>query len=257
MPSGLSAIPTNGSQPGKHLTDLRERKIAISTHVDEKGWICVHYEDNACGMNKETLARLFDPFFTTKDVGKGTGLGMSIAYSIMKRHKGRIEVISTPGHGSRFALYFPQAKKQMIPEADKGDEQQMLITTIPNTAILIVDDEKIVTELLRDYLGKEYQLEITNNTQEALLLIERKKYDLILTDLKMPKFSGNQIIQHAKKYQPDTPVMLMTGCSSKDEIMSNARHFPNVCILYKPFESPDYIKQLIQKTLSARNQKAA
>lgn len=102
---------SNSRDAFTNIRDGRKKSITVSSSVNETGDVTVIYQDNAGGMPKEVQDRMFDPFFTTKDIGKGTGLGMSICLGIIEMHKGKITVESKPGDGTKFAVILPQKRQ--------------------------------------------------------------------------------------------------------------------------------------------------
>nr|MDA8403587.1 response regulator [Desulfobacteraceae bacterium] len=155
--------------------------------------------------------RLYDPFFTTKELGKGTGLGLSVVHGIVKGCCGDITVQSKPGAGSAFNIFLPAIEKQIQPgvkisfQAPTGSER-----------ILFVDDEKSIMDLGRQVLAQlGYQVEALSSSVKALELFKAdpEKFDLIITDMTMPKMTGAKLAQEILAVRPDMPMILCTGFS--------------------------------------------
>ncbi len=165
--------------------------------------------DTGVGMTPEVMSRIFDPFFTTKEQGRGTGMGLSIVYGIMKTLGGNIIVESAPGAGSTFRLHLPKAmtdtesaaaRRARIPE---GTER-----------ILVVDDEELLTELggsMLERLG--YTVTATTDSTMALALFSADpfKFDLVITDQTMPGITGLNLARGLRNIRPDISVILWTG----------------------------------------------
>ncbi|MBD3646863.1 MAG: response regulator [Pseudomonadales bacterium] len=174
-------------------------------------FVCLEIADTGHGMDEETREHAFEPFFTTKGVGKGTGLVLSYAYGIVKRHAGYIEVESRPGEGATFRVY--------LPTTDAPDEVQdeELTRGRPERAnILLVDDEPMILNLgvrLLNRLG--YSVISASSGKEALGIYERlrDRIDLVILDMIMPTMSGTDT--HAKliEIDPDVTVLISTGYS--------------------------------------------
>lgn len=168
--------------------------------------------DTGCGMTPEIMAAIFDPYYTTKDIGEGTGLGLAVVHGIIKDCGGDIRVQSEVGKGSRFDLYFPTAQAQTT--ANGKDEEVMPLGGTER--ILTVDDEppilKVNAQILRR-LG--YQVSAVGDSQQALSLFRANPtaFDLILTDLTMPKLTGEQLAEAILSVRPDIPIILCTGYS--------------------------------------------
>lgn len=168
-------------------------------------------KDTGSGMDPEVKKRIFDPYFTTKGKGQGTGMGLSVVHGILKAHGGAVHVESEVGEGSSFYLYFPICKGRAGEEAvavaglAKGHER-----------ILFVDDEPDLAELgmtMLERLG--YTVTSVTDSQKALDLFTSSpdEYDLVVTDLTMPKMTGVPFARKVKSVRPDVPVIICTGYS--------------------------------------------
>ncbi len=168
--------------------------------------------DTGQGMDTNTVSRIFEPYFTTKAKGKGTGLGLAIVHGIVKRHNGAVRVHSRPGEGTRFEIVLPQvatpaaAEKKTI-HLPKGSER-----------ILIVDDESMLVELIKDMLEQlGYQTQGYTNPFEALDVYkaDQQKFDLVITDMTMPGLTGDVLARQLLDLRTDLPIILCTGFSEK------------------------------------------
>jgi signal transduction histidine kinase/DNA-binding response OmpR family regulator len=190
------------------------------------GWVELTISDTGMGMSSEVLDRIFDPFFTTKE-GSGAGLGLSVAYGIVERHQGDILVTSIPGEGTTFAIRFPvvpghesiEASGTISPLAGGGlglpgvkvDEERSGFT-VAAARILVVDDEPILTHMLRSIVELQGHLVVAAlGGAEAIQLLRAQTFDLVLTDLGMPEVSGWDVAREAKRVAPGVPVVLVTG----------------------------------------------
>jgi signal transduction histidine kinase len=197
-----------------------------------KDTVFVRITDTGEGMSEEVKERIFDPFFTTKRA-EGSGLGMSISYSVIKRHDGKIEVESEEGKGTAFNLSIPICKEavQKIVSTEPGQE----ITT-RKLRILVVDDENNLCVLLDGFLSSAgHDVKAITSGKEAIELIKSEEYDLVLSDLVMPGLSGYDVIQALDKLDKRPKVGLITGW--KEEIENKDKEGLNVdFILRKPFD---------------------
>jgi CheY-like chemotaxis protein len=163
-------------------------------------------------MPKEVLERIFDPYFTTKEKGEGTGMGLAVVHGIVKNHGGSISVYSEVGKGTSFYIYLPKI------EQEETKQEVMLTQQVPtgNEHILIIDDEpaiNIVEKRLIEGLG--YQVTSITNPLDALTLISThpEMWDLVLTDMTMPKMNGAELAQKILEIRDDMPIILCTGFS--------------------------------------------
>ncbi len=168
--------------------------------------------DTGTGMRAHVRDRIFDPFFTTKAVGKGTGLGLSVVIGIVKQSGGYITVISEPGKGSTFTVYFP--KIAVGPVTDIAKEEEALQTG--SERILFVDDEEALVEMGEDVLAElGYTVISRTSSREALelLKVDPSRFDLVITDQTMPGMTGVELAKEVLILRPDMPIVLCTGFS--------------------------------------------
>lgn len=201
--NAVDAIVIKGEKLG--VVRVRTRR-----HED---WAILEIMDTGVGMDEETKHRCFEPFFTTKKGETRSGLGLSMVYGIVQRHEGKIEVESELGQGTLFRIWFPIAKETTT--LVKQPEESM--TEIPSLRVLVIDDDQRVQEALSamlNYLG--HQVVVAGNGDEGIAMFEEAvksgtPFDLVVTDLGMPKVSGAEVVQKVKEISPNTPVIVITG----------------------------------------------
>jgi signal transduction histidine kinase/ActR/RegA family two-component response regulator/PAS domain-containing protein len=215
---------------------------------DADGEICIRVADTGVGMDAGTRGRIFDPFFTTKPV-QGTGLGLSVAYGIITRHRGRIEVESEPGRGSVFSVWLPATLARRVAPVTAPE------VPLPRLRALVVDDEESVVRVLGDLLvvlGQE--VEIALGGAEGLERFAPERFDVVFTDLGMPEVNGWDVVRAVKSRSPATPVVVVTGWGA--QIDGGALHARGAdFVIPKPFSLEDLRDVLRQ--LSARPARAA
>ena len=173
----------------------------------------LHVSDTGCGMDPETLNRMFEPYFTTKDVGKGTGMGLYVVLGIVRGHHGAISVQSEPGKGTVFDIFFPVVSKEAVaePETDEAVPQG-------HEQVLIVDDEASLLITCREMLEKlGYGVNACADPLEALEQFKQNpaQIDLVITDMTMPRMTGERLGQELLKIRPDLPIIIATGYSKR------------------------------------------
>jgi CheY-like chemotaxis protein len=175
-------------------------------------YVKISVSDTGPGIDPDIFDRIFDPYFTTKDVGKGSGLGLSVVHGIVKNHNGSIAVDSEPGKGAVFSILLPKIDAQ--PEIKP--ERSMDLST-GNETLLFVDDEPSLMKLgqrMMERLG--YKIDATISPTDALewFRLSPDKYDLIITDMTMPQMTGVSLAEELMRIRPDIPVIICTGHSS-------------------------------------------
>jgi len=169
--------------------------------------------DTGKGIEPKILARIFDPYYTTKEVGKGTGMGLSVVHGIVKRHDGGILVESTPGEGTVFEIYFPALEK-MVAEEEKPEGE----IKGGSESILFVDDEESMVDLNHQRLTRlGYQVKSTTKPLEALewFKADPDQFDVIITDMTMPHMTGDRLIKEILAIRPHMPTIICTGYSER------------------------------------------
>jgi CheY-like chemotaxis protein len=191
--------------------------IAIRTRRHED-WAILEVADTGIGMDEQTKQRCFEPFFTTK--GEiGSGLGLSMVYGIVQRHEGKIEVESELGQGTLFRIWFPIPKEV----AASGAEAEVAPAEIPSLRILVIDDDQRVQEALRamlEHLG--HQPVVVDDGAKGIEAFKESlesgtPFDLVITDLGMPKVSGSEVAQQVKELSPNTPILVITGWGAEQK----------------------------------------
>ncbi|MEO6350692.1 MAG: PAS domain S-box protein [Candidatus Limnocylindrales bacterium] len=171
-------------------------------------YVLLRVSDTGCGMDSATRAQAFEPFFTTKPPGEGTGLGLASVFGSVRQNGGVITLTSEPGAGATFEILLPLiAGPVSVPGAIPKP------TSILGTErILLVEDEEIVRTLVQAILvGKGYELLVAANGDEALRLSQTEPFDLLLTDMVMPKMSGKELAATLRQTRADLPVIYMSG----------------------------------------------
>ncbi|MBR9979471.1 MAG: PAS domain S-box protein, partial [Desulfatitalea sp.] len=193
---GLS--PADPDLPGTLPADVAYARLSVT--------------DTGHGIAPDVLDKIFDPFFSTKAPGRGTGLGLAVVLGIVKEYGGDIRVISRVGHGSAFHVYLPLV--DAIEEAAPADRKGMQIRG--NERILLIDDEVSIVRLETQMLERfGYQVRGLSDPLEALALFQSDPtaFDVVITDMAMPRMTGQRLAVEIQALRPDLPVILCTGFS--------------------------------------------
>jgi len=168
-------------------------------------------KDTGHGMDRSVMQQIFDPFFTTKERGEGTGMGLSVVHGIVKGYDGSITCDSEPGKGTTFQVFIPRIAKEVFAETEMakplpgGGEQ-----------ILLLDDEEAMVDAIKEMLASlGYKVDARTDPIEVLDLFreEPHKFDLVITDMTMPKMTGGELAKELIRIRPDIPIVLCTGFS--------------------------------------------
>jgi len=182
-------------------------KLTINTQPQTEGWVEVRIVDTGIGMTEEVKKRIFDPFFTTKGV-TNSGLGMSVSYGIIKRHGGEILVESELGKGTTFIIHLPTG----YGEEETAVKEGTSIKESRQARILVIDDEDSVRDILSRMLKtKGHQVVVASNGEEGIERFRTQPFDLVFTDLGMPKISGWEVGKTIKGINPKIPIAMITG----------------------------------------------
>ena len=195
------------------LANVELDDLSASKHLqlDAGSYLRLTVSDTGHGMTAEIMERIFDPYFTTKDTGEGTGLGLSVAQGIVKAHGGTITVYSEMRKGTTFHVYLP-----IILEEERAEKQSLEPLPTGSERILFIDDEEILVEIgsqLLEQLGYEVVPQKSSTEALALFRSEPDRFDLVITDMTMPKMTGDKLALELMKIRPDIPIVLCTGHS--------------------------------------------
>ncbi|MCK4419979.1 response regulator, partial [Candidatus Aerophobetes bacterium] len=212
-------------------------EITVRTEAKENK-VLLYFTDTGKGIPKRIRNKIFDPFFTTKGP-KASGLGLSICYGIVKRHKGEIKVESRKGKGTTFTINIP------IPlEVPQDEEKLKEVQKISSRKILVIDDEEGVRDVLEGIFQHEgHRVTLAETGKEGLEEFKKTDFDLVLTDLGMPEMSGWEVAKEIKKIDPDMPVGLITGWAvplAKEKMREEGVDF----ILSKPFDLTKVVREV-------------
>ena len=220
----------------------------IKTHgYGETGkYALVSVTDTGIGIDENTRERIFEPFFTTKELGKGTGLGLAMAYGIIKQHNGYINVYSEPCKGTTFKIYLPLIKSEIagaeptaLPPPKRGSE-----------TVLVAEDETVVRKLTRDVLeGYGYKVIEAEDGEDAInkFMENKERIHILLFDLIMPKKNGKEAYKEISRIRPDIKAIFMSGYTAdiihKKGILEKGLNF-----ISKPV-SPDELLRRVREVL--------
>ena len=224
-------------------------QLTIRTGVDG-AMVRLWVDDTGPGIPSEYLPHLFDPFFTTKTVGKGAGLGLTIAYGIVTGHGGRIRAENRPEGGARFIVELPVAPCETTPAISASQAPSRSSPQEPPMPmqILVVEDEMPLATTLQALLVREgHQVTLVNDGDAAINALAQRDYDLILCDLKMPKVNGEQVYEWLQANKPHLRgrFVLMTGDFLHPAVQRASEEW-GVPILHKPFRV-DELRALIKE----------
>jgi signal transduction histidine kinase/ActR/RegA family two-component response regulator len=217
----------------------------VQTHPEARlgAFVCLRVSDTGFGMDSATMARIFEPFFTTKAVGKGTGLGLATVYGIVKQHDGWLEVISEPGHGTTFNVFFPASSEPV--EASTAEVVVAAAVQGGNETILVVEDEPVLRDMAHLILEDcGYQVLEAGTGAEALQVWERHpgRIDLVVTDVVMPGgMSGRELAVKLMARKPQLKIVFTSGYNV-DETNTDFFRRGGAMFLQKPYTRPHLAK---------------
>jgi PAS domain S-box-containing protein len=245
------AMREKGGVLGVSVTPLEvsASDLIKNIHLKPGPYLLLEVSDTGHGMDSRTMARIFEPYFTTKAKGEGTGMGLSVVHGIVKSHGGDITVYSEPGRGATFHVYLPVIERARV----RAEDVSIAPPPSGTERILLVDDEESVAMVERDLLlTLGYQVNYFTSSEEALEHFRRNPfaYDLVITDMTMPKITGDKLSQELLDIRPDLPIILCTGFSElinrESALKLGIRQF-----VTKPLMIGNFA-QTLRETLAAR-----
>ncbi len=238
------AMPNGGTLSLSTRLITGEKVHARFPEAKASQYVLIEVSDTGTGMDEATRNRIFEPFFTTKEPGKGTGLGLAVAFGIIHIHQGFIDVSSQPDHGTTFSIYFPVNLEELEPFDIK---KEMLGDTKGGTeTILLVEDEEMLRSLAKMVLkGKGYNVVTASDGEEAVRMFMLRQNDiaLVLSDMGLPKLNGYDVLKRVKHINPAVKFIIASGYiepGEKSEILkSGARDF-----IQKPYVPNEMLRKI-------------
>lgn len=259
LESILQNLFSNSLDAFKSVAPGQARTIRVWIELVQGDTVELHYEDNAGGIPEALRERIFDPFFTTKDAGIGTGLGLSICHDIARKHGGHLSLApSTPGT-TRFTLRLPKitttrptgeaaptvASCEWRPPVAAGGKR------LPR--LLLVDDEGSVLEIMCMFLEAAFEVVATTDPSSALETLRTGDFAGVITDMRMPKISGLDVLKAAKQRSPGLPVIIMTGHAKTEAEIAEALALGAAHVIPKPFPPPSEVLRAVEAVINDRD----
>lgn len=225
-------------EPGGTLT-IRTREI--------EGEALLEVTDTGCGMSPELQEKVFDPFFTTKGDRGGTGLGLSLVFSTVKAHRGRIELQSLVGEGTTVSIRLPKVEFEVSPETATAQAE----AEAGARNLLVIEDDELVREMMSQLLESLGHCAILSDSGEGGLgfLAGGLEVDAVILDINMPGLGGKATLQKLRETYPELPVFLVTGRADQ-QALELAQSHAHVHLLAKPFGRDD-LGSALRTTLRA------
>lgn len=225
---------------------------ALQAHGDEIApgdYVTITVRDSGAGISSRNLERIFDPFFTTKEVGAGTGLGLSTVYGIVKQTDGYILVESAgEDQGAAFTIYLKryESDANAVDIRDPDAENARQDVTGGGTVFLVEDEDPVRLFSARALRSKGYKVIEARNGEAALEIMSSERFDLLITDMVMPKVDGATVVRAARLQHAELPVICISGYA-EESVLQEVEAIDNVYFLPKPFS----LKQLAGKVKEA------
>jgi len=241
------AVNARDAMPRGGKLTLRTRNVEVDESRAQRTdglrtgrYVTFGVSDRGEGMTKEVMSRIFEPFYTTKELGRGTGLGLSTVYGIVKQSDGFIEVSSVPGEGSTFEVLLPRVNEPLAisPEEDPAPARG-------EGTILLVEDDGAVRELTREVLEfSGYRVLESAGGREAFGTIEREKgrVDLVITDLVMPGMGGDEFAELLAARYPEIRVLYTSGHVDRPVAVPLMPRYRE--LIRKPFKSDELLRKV-------------
>ena len=217
----------------------------LHPEVPPGDYVMVAVTDDGEGMPKEVIDRVFEPFFTTKEVGKGSGLGLSMVYGFVKQSSGHISIYSEPGLGTTVRIYLPQAKAQAPRTPDQSLLEEAALPGGTETVLVVEDDPFVRSYVVMRLQSLGYSVVAAVNGADALDKLRTDiKVDVLFTDIVMPGgINGWELADLALQIRPDLPVLLTSGYAL-ETLSRHGQHREGAVLLTKPYRKADLARRL-------------
>jgi CheY-like chemotaxis protein len=199
--------------------------------------------DTGCGIPPEIIGRIFEPFFTTKAPDRGTGLGLSTVYGIVKQSEGDIEVESQPGRGTTFRIYLPRVEE---PEESAADRPEPFPAALGAETVLVAEDDANVLQLAREVLRRYGYavLEAADGLEAVRLGMQHEgEIDLLIADVVMPKLGGRELADRLALHRPGLRTLYISGYTD-DSVANHGVATDGPAYLAKPFSAEELARKV-------------
>lgn len=237
---------------GEGVIEVATRNVTLAAediadcvlHAKAQEYVEMTVKDNGSGIPKNILPKIFEPFFTTKKAGSGTGLGLAAVYGIVREHQGTIRV-ETSEKGTVFHIYFPVSENKQCPIVVPQKLEKIA------AKILVVDDEKILLELMKDMLSSLGADVLTagNSFQAVSAYKKNPDIDLVMLDVIMPEAGGTEVLEKLRRINPDVKVIFMSGYDKDNAVAEMVERDEKLGFINKPYRMVD-CQQKISKMLA-------
>lgn len=250
---------TENSEAEPHGTltiDVHSAPAEVVTRLfpeDSGKYVVMRVSDTGTGVKDEVRRRMFDPFFTTKGIGKGTGLGLSIVHGIVKNHHGHIAVDSTVGEGTSFSIYFPVLEQKI------SDSVFVPVETVTGKGetILVIEDEDALRILMTEILTRAgYKVLEARDGEQGVAEFKRsqKSIRLVVSDIGLPKLSGEAVLRELIQIDPRVKVIFSTGFL-EDEHRADLLRTGALEVIHKPYQVIEVLHS-VQRALQKNGSQA-
>jgi nitrogen-specific signal transduction histidine kinase/ActR/RegA family two-component response regulator len=223
---------------------IDERFVKMHGYGKLHKYACITVSDSGMGMDEATKRKIFEPFFTTKEVGKGTGLGLAVAYGIVKKHDGYINVVSAEGTGAAFNIFLPITTTAAEITVDKPIEHTS--ARGGSETILVAEDDAALRKLITTVLSHHgYTVITAADGEEAVTSFINCSdcIDLVLLDGIMPRKNGKEVYKEISRFHPGIKVIFISGYSEND-FASEYSTAANIAFIHKPVSPSDLLKRV-------------
>ncbi len=241
------AMPTGGTIMIKtknvHLTKYDVTKIKYSSPGD---YVMLSMEDTGAGIDPSFIEKIYDPFFTTKEVGKGTGMGLSVVYGIVKKHKGWINVYSEKNMGTVFRIYLPATEKKQSNWVQQDKLEKNIDNNRSENILLIEDDPAVLKFGKRVLTASGFSTDVAKTGEEARKLFHQnpKAYDLVISDIILPDTNGVDLVHELQRKWTNSKFLFISGYAGKNN--SQIKRIKGQAFLSKPFTKDELMTKVLK-----------